>query len=147
MLNHILRRPINQLRLRQSIRSFATAAAAPPQAADQTSRHVDLDLRFHHNNAQLKINLPSNGPTWFFITNKTNAKEFIDMCRDEDKRIDGISMYSLVGEGATREKAFIKEDDVLFDQFVESDSAIFVEINGINYKFPEFPNTTLERLT
>jgi hypothetical protein len=43
-------------------------------------KYTELDVRFNLNVAQVKINLPTMGPTWFFINNKTNAKEFIDMC-------------------------------------------------------------------
>ena len=72
MLTNIFKRRGVGLFNMAQIRNFA--------AAPGIEKYTDLDVRFNLKVAQVKINLPTMGPTWFFINNKTNAKEFMDMC-------------------------------------------------------------------
>ena len=85
--------------------------------------------------------MPALGPTWFFINNKTTAKEFMKMCTKEDESIDKISMFNML---KTKE-SYIKEDDVIYHKLNEKDP-VYVNVNHLVFKFPEFNNLSLESL-
>lgn len=51
-----------------------------------------LTVRFNPGSAQVLINLPAKGPTWFFISQNDAVEDFIGGCQTEDNSIESLQV-------------------------------------------------------
>jgi len=61
------------------------------------------------------------------------------MCATEDQSIEDISLYNIVDcKTDTKKKEYMQSDDILFDKMHSGNLPIYINLNHLHYKFPEF---------
>ena len=82
--------------------------------------------------ARVKVELPGQGESWFFISQDETVKKFIEGLKHEEDRIETIEVLRETSSG---NKTPMAEKDKLFEALQQRTTPMYLKINDMTYKF------------
>ena len=82
--------------------------------------------KFNPGSAQILINLPQKGDTWFFVDNKQSVQQFIQSCQKEDPTAESIVLQK--GKSALEDEANLYQS--IIDSTLE-EKTLQVKVNEL----------------